>query len=302
MNPPRLRTTAAACLAAAALLVATLPTPTSGATDPGATGAGTHRSTTAERGGWRQVGAWEFSSDADLGTWQHRNAPAELQTGCKGKAKTGANSRSMNRSDGSVVSVVSPGYLKLGLRQVRCKGKKRVLYVSGHVGTESTFGLATTSPWRIQARIKFPRSVGNHASLWTRAIGAPIDELDIAETYGVRPAPKCPIWTNFYADYDKATGGDKQKCLGGRTGVPRQPTRKWHFYRADIFPGEKARIYIDGRKVYTFGAKHTPDVNSFMILSNLVNDCAMKPCGQKRVTTTGPKADMYVDWVRLSTR
>ncbi len=175
-----------------------------------------------------------------------------------------------------------------------------MLYRSGHVGTESTFGLATTSPWRIQARIKFPESQGNHASLWTRAIGLPQDEVDIAETFGVRSG--CPLKTNFYADYDDATPGDKQVCLSGRKNVPKRPLKGFHFYRADIFPGNKAVIYVDGRKVFKFGTAHTPDLSSFMILSNLVNDGSKKrgTFGRKRVS--GKHTLMSVDWVSISTR
>jgi hypothetical protein len=249
---------------------------------------------------WTMIFNDEFSGGPhpDSTLWVHRNPPQDYRTTCRRNGSHPEFTRNRNTSNKSVAQV-SGGYLRLLVHKHRCTSganKGKILYKSGHIGIRGAqWFMDPSHRWKIQARIKFPKSSGNHAALWMRGVAAdPPQEVDIAESFGVRAG--CKLWTNYYPSY-AAGAPKKQVCLTKRTDRAKKPWM-WHFYKAIWVPGHATRIYIDSHLVHTFDAGHTPSVTEVAILSNLVND---PPAGQSNrfIRPGDVPSSMKVDWIRI---
>ncbi len=255
--------------------------------------------TATARASWTTIFNDEFSGGPhpDSTLWMHRNPPQDYRTTCRRSGSHPDFTRNRNTSNNSV-ALVSGGYLRLLVHKHRCTAgvnKGKILYKSGHIGVRGAqWFMGADRRWKIQARIKFPKSSGNHAALWMRGVTDPPQEVDIAESFGVKAG--CKLWTNYYPSY--AVGAPKkQVCLSKRTQRAKKPWT-WHFYKAIWVPGQATRIYIDSHLVHTFDSAHTPSVTEVAILSNLVND--PPPGHRNRFIQPGDvTSSMKVDWIRI---
>ena len=222
--------------------------------------------------------------------WNHRNPPAVNQETCTTRAQVPFKRSRSRSTDG--VAPVSSGKLRLLVKRRKCADGSHV-HRTGQIGTENTFHLdpALSNKWVVSARLKMPRSSGNFSSLWTRAVSGAGDanEIDIVESFGA--AADCPLKTNFYRNYG-SNSFKRQVCLSGRKGVPTRPWADFHTYTMVWRPGVSTVIKIDGRRVYEFGRRATPDNLSFVILSNLLND------GKRVRGGSTSTRDMEVAWVK----
>ena len=222
--------------------------------------------------------------------WSHRNPPPQNTTTCTTRA-TEPFKRSRSRST-DAVTPVGGRELRLLVKRRRCADGSHV-HRTGQIGTENTFHLdpALSRRWVVSARMKVPKTSGNFSALWTRAVsgaGNP-NEVDIVESFGADAA--CPLRTNFYRTYE-TDGFKRQVCLSTRAGVPRRPWAAFHTYTMVWRPGVSTVIKIDGRKVYEYGRRATPDNLSFVILSNLLNN------GKRVRGGTAAQSDLEVAWVK----
>lgn len=287
-----LRRTAGIGLTCTALLAGGLAGPTSGTAaaspDAATVSAPTGRVAAAPRYVFKD--SFGSGSAPSPTWWSHRNPPAVNQETCSTKAQVPFK-RSRSRSI-DAVTPVSSGELRLLVKRRKCADGTYV-HRTGQIGTEGTFHLdpALSNRWVVSARLKMPRSSGNFSSLWTRAVSGAGDanEIDIVESFGA--AAGCPLKTNFYRNYG-TNSFKRQVCLSGRKGVPSRPWADFHTYTMVWRPGVSTVIKIDGRKVYEFGRRATPDNLSFVILSNLLND------GKRVRGGTTSTRDMEVAWVK----
>src|SRR4051812_40713341 len=132
-------------------------------------------SSKAARAGWTMIFNDEFATGPHPSStlWVHRNPPKEYRTTCRRNGSHPAFTRNRNTSNNTVARV-SQGHLQLLVHKHRCTSginKGKILYKSGHIGVRGAPWLMDPSHrWKIQARIKFPKSSGNHAALWMRGV------------------------------------------------------------------------------------------------------------------------------------
>lgn len=174
-------------------------------------------------------------------------------------------------------------------------------YLNGHVSTEGKFdfthGVAA-------ARLKFPRSRGQHGSFWMqKAAGAasiPGDpaksgaEIDVVEYFG-DSYPGGGL-ASFLYYLNRAN--ESEKVGGVWPKVTRQLPpgdawwRSYHVFSVEWTP-KKYIFRVDGREMF-HSKKGVSGVKQFLVLSLLTSDWELPKIEKKSLPST-----MNVDWVRV---
>ncbi|WP_067433546.1 glycoside hydrolase family 16 protein [Nocardioides jensenii] len=227
--------------------------------------------------------------------WSHKNTPASHRDTCRYTSPY-AHDRSRNRSNNSVVKV-HDGRLHLLVRKQVCPNG-RVLWKSGAITTYSTMHMESALTWRITAKIKFPRSSGNHAALWSLAVNNAMptgpQELDMAESFGWKSrAGNCNghTWLNYYWIYTDPAAQVKQCMKKSPT-----PWSGFHTYKVLWKGGQYARVYIDGVKRGELLGAAVPNTPEYLLLTNLVNDGHGKNIGRIDSSTTMIVESIKTEW------
>ena len=257
-----------------------------------ATASATPTERTAQSAKWHLHFKDKFNGTELGSAWSHKNAGASDRDTCKFTSPNTDFSRNRNSSNGSVVKV-HDGKLYLHARKKKCANGK-VLWKSGALTTYGTMHMENALTWRITARIKFPKSSGNHAALWSLAVNpaAPTgpQELDMAESFGSE-AKLCGghTWLNYYWIYNDPAAQVK-KCMRHSP----TPWSGFHTYKVLWKGGKYARVYIDGVKRGELTGSQVPNTPEYLLLSNLVND-------GKKVSPRGSRT-MVVDSIKTEWR
>lgn len=160
------------------------------------------------------------------------------------------------------------------------------VYDNSMVSTEQKFSFRYGT---VAARVKFPSSPGQHASVWLQPVDGSLGEVDIVETFGLG-------WQFQHKLYYKGSGGKTLQAGGYVKTVPEVKSSGWwdeyHVVSVDWTRGGYV-FRVDGVETYrtTKGANAGP---KFLILSLLASDWELSRMKQANLPTS-----LTVDWVKV---
>lgn len=160
------------------------------------------------------------------------------------------------------------------------------VYDNGMVSTEGRYSFQYGL---VAARVKFPASAGQHASVWLQSIGGRGSEVDFIETFGLG-------WEFQHKIHYKNSAGKARQAGGYVKTVPEVKTAAWwdEYHVVSVEWTPKAYIFrVDGVETFRT-SKGASDARKFLIISLLTSDWELSRMDVDKLPTS-----TSVDWVRV---